>query len=625
VNRSIIYDQEQIDPFDVLWLAKDTETAIGALMLALAGQSTTVVTGFGASATSPASLGVTLAAGGIYQQAPIDASAYGALPVDETVIQKQGVAASQSAVLSISALSAGQSQWALIQASFASSDIVRPTDPTGGVLNYFDSADPTEWFQGPNGNGQPQPTVRLATVSISIAYGTPATSGSQAPPNPSSGCVPLYLIDLAYGQTAITSGQILVAGPSVGINVPSNYPTAPFLAGILNSHHNGTTGQAPKIKLTSEVQGVLPAANGGASNPAVMLTGASQTYSASQVGAHLLRSNGGAIMSDTLPSGSNALPANGRVVFENIDTTALLIVSPQSGATLDGVAASGGSLILLGPGQTAAVDSDGTNYWTAWKPGRCRLGAQTNFFYASNGSNGNNGLTFGAPWLTASFGYAFIQENIDLNGFQIFLQPAAGTFTAAESFTGPLFGKGGQSAFTILGNPSSPSSYVYDTAGGSPSFSIDNGAQINFNGLEVISGGAGLQVTNGAFAAVQNMIFGASNTAHMNILNAGSRIWANGNYSIVGSAPTHVSTGQQASFQIVTPLTVTLTGTPAFTEFANAIDLSLQTWSAATFNGSATGQRYEVANLSVIDTGGGGANFLPGNSAGSASGGGQYV
>jgi hypothetical protein len=70
------------------------------------------------------------------------------------------------------------------------------------------------------------------------------------------------MIDLAYGQSTIALNQIIAAGPSVGANVPSNYPFAPFLAGLLNSHHNGTPGQAPKIKM-AELASASSANSGG--------------------------------------------------------------------------------------------------------------------------------------------------------------------------------------------------------------------------------------------------------------------------------------------------------------------------------------------------------------------------
>lgn len=266
-NRSILYDQEQLDPFDVLWQIKDILAAIGALELDLSGQTTTVVTGFSPTPTGPASLTINLTSGRIYQQSVMDSTAYGALASDATVVQQQGFAPAQSVTLSTAGLAAGQSMWALVQAQFSQVDQIRVGDPTNGVLNFFNSANSASPLSGPNGTGSSLPTERLATVAIQVIYGTPAASGSEAPPNPTNGWVPLYLVDLAFAQTAITAPQILVAGPSVGSNVPNNYPGAPFLAGLLNQHHKGTAGQGPQIDLTSEVKNILPLKNLPGSNP----------------------------------------------------------------------------------------------------------------------------------------------------------------------------------------------------------------------------------------------------------------------------------------------------------------------------------------------------------------------
>lgn len=54
---------------------------------------------------------------------------------------------------------------------------------------------------------------------------------------------------MANGASTIVTGNIAVAAG------------APFLAGLLASHHSGGAGQAPKVSLTAEVQGVLPPAN----------------------------------------------------------------------------------------------------------------------------------------------------------------------------------------------------------------------------------------------------------------------------------------------------------------------------------------------------------------------------
>jgi hypothetical protein len=131
-------------------------------------------------------------------------------------------------------------------------------DPEGGILNFWNVDNANVPLLGPGGTGTALPTRRSAVCTLQAVYGVAATTGAEVPPSPTSGYVPLYLIDLAYGQTQITAPEIVVAGPSVGTNVPSNYPAAPFLAGLLASHHGGVPGQAPQINLASEVQGLLP-------------------------------------------------------------------------------------------------------------------------------------------------------------------------------------------------------------------------------------------------------------------------------------------------------------------------------------------------------------------------------
>ena len=69
-----------------------------------------------------------------------------------------------------------------------------------------------------------------------------------------------------------------------------------------------------------------------------------------------------------------------------------------------------------------------------------------------------------------------------------------------------------------------------------------------------------------------------------------------------------------------------VSGTPAFsTAFATATRLGVINVGNITFTGSATGTRYDVVLNSVIDTSGGGANFFPGDVAGTTATGGQYA
>jgi len=53
------------------------------------------------------------------------------------------------------------------------------------------------------------------------------------------------------------------------------------------------------------------------------------------------------------------------------------------------------------------------------------------------------------------------------------------------------------------------------------------------------------------------------------------------------------------------------------------MDLGSATWTVGAF--TVTGQRYNISGLSVLNTSGAGSTFIPGNSAGSAATGAQYI
>lgn len=242
--------------FDFVMFEHDVLVGLGQLQQDLFSgmASNSVVSGFAVSAATPASLTITLGPGRIYSLAFPDPTSVGSIPQDISALScMQGANPAQS--LTLTPPSAGQSQWNLIQVQFSPVDIVRPGDPNGGIVPFYNSTNPTV------PNTASIATVRQHRAVIQVVQGAAATTGSEAPPQPTNGWTPLYLIDLVGGQSAITVNQVLPAAPSVGTNVPSNYPAAPFLAGFQASHHNGRPGQAPKINLASEVQGILPAAN----------------------------------------------------------------------------------------------------------------------------------------------------------------------------------------------------------------------------------------------------------------------------------------------------------------------------------------------------------------------------
>lgn len=266
MNKPFIYSTEILRSFDILWMVKYMQIAISQMIHTFTGSSNAFVDGASATETGTPSMVINIAEGVIYQQAPIDPTEWGALDADNTLIIQQGYKAAHTVTLSTSGLSSGQSRWALIEAKFATVDEIHPDDPTGGVVGFWNAGNPSQPFLGPANSGATLPTVRFGNMVTQVTYGAPATTGSQVAPTVSSGFVPLYLVLLTNGQTTITNGQILKAGPSVGTGVPGDYTRAPFNTGLYAHHHTGAAGAAPKVSLTTEVEDVLPFGNLPATN-----------------------------------------------------------------------------------------------------------------------------------------------------------------------------------------------------------------------------------------------------------------------------------------------------------------------------------------------------------------------
>lgn len=252
MDKTILAQMEQMRSFDFVQWEHDVQVGLSWLAQdMLSGMASgPVVAGLVATQSAPTSLSFSLSAGRIYQVAANDAVAVGAIAQDLTQQCQQGLNSGQS--ITLTAPSAGQSQWNLVQGQFQQLDSVRTGDPNSGTVPFYNSANPTV----------PIPTsintVRRGLFVVQVIQGAAATTGSEVPPTPTPGWTPLYMVDLAGGQTSIQTSQILKCAPSAGTGVPANYPVAPFLRGHLLSHHGGVNGQAPKVQLGNETQGVLP-------------------------------------------------------------------------------------------------------------------------------------------------------------------------------------------------------------------------------------------------------------------------------------------------------------------------------------------------------------------------------
>jgi len=148
---------------------------------------------------------------------------------------------------------------------------------------------------------------------------------------------------------------------------------------------------------------------------------------------------------------------------------------------------------------------------------------------------------------------------------------------------------------------------------------------VTLNGVKIATttSGTGINVISPCHFMFRNIDFGACAGAHI-ICGNGAFVEAIGNYSISGGALRHLQSNPAGQINVAGK-TVTITGTPAFSSAFALTVFGYMNVSGDTWSGAATGPRYSSSLNGIINTGGGGANYLPGNAAGSTATGGQYV
>jgi hypothetical protein len=247
---------------------------------------------------------------------------------------------------------------------------------------------------------------------------------------------------------------------------------------------------------------------------------------------------------------------------------------------------------------------------------RERLTANRNYYVnASTGNNSNTGLSSGAAFATIQKAIDTVAQ-LDLGIYNVDINLADGTYGGFTA-TGSWLGSG---RVFVVGNTATPANVVINST-----VVVSTYCLIQLSGMELRNAaGNVLTAFNKAAVTFGSAIrFGATNSLHV-YADTGSSIVFGANYSIVGNAVYHLYLANGAICQCA-GLTVTLTGTPAFTVFALATELADIQIFSNTYSGAATGTRYSVSMNSVINTAGGGATYLPGNVAGATATGGQYV
>lgn len=262
---------------------------------------------------------------------------------------------------------------------------------------------------------------------------------------------------------------------------------------------------------------------------------------------------------------------------------------------------------------------------TSSSAGREVLLSARTYYVATTGNDTNNGLTAATPFLTGQHA-CDIAAMLDTSIYDVTIQFADGTYTGNILIKNPV----GSGKVMLNGNMALPGNVVLTCSTGrairiaSPVIAQVTGLTLTGSGTADIA----LLSENTGSIYFNNIVFGTGFSFAHCYSGSASFIAAIGSYSITGASSYHLySSGGLIATQ---SLTLTLVGIPAFLgAFVSAPNAGASILMAnEIFVGAATGVRYIISSGGAVNTGGGGALFIPGSVAGvggTTVGGGFYV
>lgn len=256
------------------------------------------------------------------------------------------------------------------------------------------------------------------------------------------------------------------------------------------------------------------------------------------------------------------------------------------------------------------------------------LQADRIYYVRADGSDSNTGRVDSAAgaWRNVQTAIDRIVAALDIpSGRTVTIKVGNGSYTEAKTLRNFVGG-----GLIVIEGSSSPSNVDFIiSAGGVNAISADRiNCRWHLKGFRVGTTGSGLDAINargpGTVVTFENLAFDVTVDDHLQAWE-GAQISAIGDYFITAGAGRHVNAFDGGRITIL-GRTVAISNTPAFTYFANAARQGVISANGMTFTGTgATGPRYLVDSLGLIFTNAGGANYLPGNAAGTANAPGAYL
>lgn len=253
---------------------------------------------------------------------------------------------------------------------------------------------------------------------------------------------------------------------------------------------------------------------------------------------------------------------------------------------------------------------------------RERLAADRTYYVRTDGSDSNTGLVnnSGGAFLTIQKAIDVVTA-LDITIYNVTISVGAGTYTAGVTVSGAWLGSG---TVTLQGDTTTPANVIISTTSAN-CINVRSGGRLTVGGfqLQTTTSGNGIAVdASGIVRVTGKMRFAAmAGYAHMEASRGGSWIFLDTDYDITGATTYHFVAADQGYISASgVARTVTITGTPNFSgAFVFSTRLGSVSSVAVTFSGAVTGIRYTGTLLSLVNTFGGGANYFPGNAAGSVA------
>lgn len=286
------------------------------------------------------------------------------------------------------------------------------------------------------------------------------------------------------------------------------------------------------------------------------------------------------------------------------------------------------------PKATAAVDGylDHTD-WSTFNGkgtvGPIKLTGAASYYVRTDGSDLNDGSANDAAhaWLTVQHAVDYIIDKINLNGYNVAINIAAGTYVGAINI---LTDPAGAGYVYIQGDVANPENVILDSNNATGTIYVTHSQKFIVRYVRITaSGGAGARMGVVAYE------FGCAQLSHVSFGTCGSALIycsrkslitvGTGSIMNIRGDATYVFYAELDSTIYIITSTMNLIGARTFQCVAIAAAEAVIKWlQVSTWTGALTGQRYSGSMLSAISTGTANVNWIPGTVPGALSTGSQY-